>query len=392
MSKSRGTVIVVGAGIAGLSTAWALERRGFHVEVFEQGPIPNPRATSYDEHRITRHAYGTLEGYAYLMPHAFEAYEAMWRDLGANHLAPSSVIYFLREDVGWYEPVVRSLDALGKGYREIPLREVPDRFPMIETEHLTRVVETADGGMLFPIRILTDLTVLLGNRGVVFHADSRVSEIDPESGLVVAEGRQHRADHVVIAAGAWVNKLTPILQDSVVASRQAVMYLTPPSELARTWSESPVLIDLGEESGTYSLPPRRGTRLKVGDHVFTRSGDADGDRVATEHDLARLNRAARLAFRDFDRYQVIERKICFYTVTVDQSERFAVRPWGPRAWVLSACSGHGFKLGPLMGEGVAAAIAGEVSPESTTRWAAGLMSLEESRAVPRAGAAQRSAA
>lgn len=381
MSNTRGKIIVVGAGIAGLSTAWALTRRGFAVEVFEQGPIPNPRATSYDEHRITRHAYGSLEGYAYLMPRAFALYEAMFRDIGARHFAPGSVVYFLRDAVDWYEPVSRSLTALGKGYRDIPLAKVPDLFPMIETKGLMRVVETEEGGMLFPIRILTDLTVWLGNQGVVFHSDARVSDIDPEAGTLHANGQTHRADRIVIAAGAWVNKLTPAVADAVVPSRQAVMYLAPPPELVKAWNEVPVLIDLGSESGTYTLPPKMGTRLKVGDHVFTRSGDADGDRIATEADVARLNKAARLAYRDFDRYQVLEKKICFYTVTRDHSEEFQVKPWGTKAWVVSACSGHGFKLGPLIGDGVAAAIAGEMSDADTVRLTAGRMSHAEAQAL-----------
>ncbi|HSI40794.1 MAG TPA: FAD-dependent oxidoreductase [Xanthobacteraceae bacterium] len=372
MPASRGTVIVIGAGIAGLSVAWALERRGFRVTVFEQGPIPNPRATSYDEHRITRHAYGTHEGYGNLMPAAFAMYDAMWRDIGADHFARSEVVYFLREEVGWYEPTARALTRLGSGFRDIPLAEVSERFPMVQTRGLTRAVETDEGGMLFPIRILTDLVVTLGNRGVRFHADSRVSAVDPDAGLVVAGEREYRADHVVVAAGAWVNTLTPLLEEVVVPSRQAVMYLAPPPELAKQWAQAPVLIDMGVHSGTYTLPPRRGTRLKVGDHVFTRAGDADGDRIATGADVARLESAARLAYRDFDRYQVLEKKICFYTVTRDDSERFAVRTWGDKAWVVSACSGHGFKLAPLIGDGVAAAIAGERSPEDTTRWAAGL--------------------
>ncbi|MBO0902743.1 NAD(P)/FAD-dependent oxidoreductase [Jiella sonneratiae] len=385
MTKSRGHVIVVGAGIAGLSTAWALIRRGFRVSVFEQGPIPNPRASSYDEHRITRHAYGTLEGYGHLMPRAFRMYERLFQDIGARHFLPGSLFYFLRDPVDWYEPVARTMTALGKRFHEVPLADVPERFPMIETKGLTQVVETEEAGMLFPIRILTDLTVWLGNAGVAFHADARVEAVDPEAGTVVANGETHRADRVVIAAGAWVNKLTPLVADSVVPSRQAVMYLTPPAELVDAWKNAPVMIDLGTESGTYSLPPKNGTRLKIGDHVFTRAGDADGDRIATAADLARLNRAARLAYRDFDRYRVIERKICFYTVTRDPSEEFQVRPWGSRAWVLSACSGHGFKLGPLMGEGVAAAIAGEASDEATTKWAAGRMSPEEAAAMEHAG-------
>ncbi|TFF17205.1 FAD-dependent oxidoreductase [Jiella endophytica] len=381
MTTSRGHVIVVGAGIAGLSTAWALTRRGFRVSVFEQGAIPNPRASSYDEHRITRHAYGTLEGYAYLMPRAFALYETMFRDIGARHFLPGSVVYFLRDAVDWYEPVSRTMTALGKSFFDIPLAEIPDRFPMVETQDLTRVVETTEGGMLFPIRILTDLTVWLGNNGVTFHSDARVSDIDPEAGTLVANGETHRADRIVIAAGAWVNKLTPLVEETVVASRQAVFYLSPPAEYVEAWKTVPVMIDLGTESGTYSLPPKNGTRLKIGDHVFTRAGDADGDRIATEADLARLNRAARLAYKDFGRYQVIEKKICFYTTTRDDSEEFQVKPWAGKAWVVSACSGHGFKLGPLIGDSVAAAIGGERSDAETMRLTAGRMTPEEAAAL-----------
>ena len=91
-------------------------------------------------------------------------------------------------------------------------------------------------------------------------------------------------------------------------------------------------------------------------------------------------RAAPLAYKDFDRYRVLEKKVCFYTCTRDDSEAFQVRPWGAKAWIQSPCSGHGFKLGPLVGDAVAAAIAGERDPAETTRWAAGVMTKSETDA------------
>ena len=94
--------LIVGGGIAGLSTAWALARRGVEVELFEQGPLPNPRASSYDEHRITRHAYGVMEGYAHLMPEAFRVWDGLWRAIGTSHYEPCGAVYFLRHDDGWY--------------------------------------------------------------------------------------------------------------------------------------------------------------------------------------------------------------------------------------------------------------------------------------------------
>lgn len=359
----------MGGGIAGLSAAWALGRRGFEVELFEQGPLPNPRASSYDEHRILRHAYGTMENYGRLMPSAFKAWEALWKDLGRSHYEPCGAVYFLRHETPWYPASRRTLEAAGLGCREIPVDEALQRFPMIRPEGLIRVIETEGAGILSPAKILTDLVVLLGAMGVQLHAGCRVVEIDPDRPCALADGTRHSADVLIVAAGAWVGQLVPPLLDVAQPSRQAVLFLAPPPHLAKPWASAPVLVDDRPEEGCYALPPRQGTRLKIGDHLFTRRGDVDGDRTATDEDVARLRHVAALAFRDFDTYTVLERKACYYTVTED--ERFIIRPVGTAAWVLSACSGHGFKFGTLMGEIVAAAAAGECSPDEATHLAAG---------------------
>lgn len=365
----RSRALIVGGGIAGLSTAWALSRRGYDVHLFEQGSLPNPKCSSYDEHRIIRHSYGAMEGYAQLMPEAFRVWEMLWRDIGARHYEPTGAVYFLRHDNGWHEATARTLDGMGIGHREIPLAEVPGRFPMVRADGLQRVVETDGAGMLFPARILTDLVVLLSRLGVRLHAGVRVTEVDPDAGRLVADGQEHAGDVVVIAAGAWADRLLPELKGVAVPSRQAMLYLAPPQDLAGAWATAPVMLDHSPNGGLYTLPPRRGTRLKVGDHVFSRTGDADGDRVATAADLERLVPAIRAAYADFDRYTVLEPKACFYTVV--EEERFLVRPTGAAGWVISACSGHGFKLGALMGEGVAQAINGERPAAGVADWAAG---------------------
>ena len=361
--------LIVGGGIAGLSAAWALARRGYAVELFEQGPLPNPTCSSYDEHRIIRHAYGTMEGYAALMPEAFRVWEMLWQATGTSHYDPCGAVYFLRHDDGWYDGISRSLDAIGIGYRDVPLTEVPRRFPTIEPGGLQRVVETDGAGMLFPIGILTDLVVLLGRLGVVLRTGTKVSAVDPDRGTLVADGVTHGGDVVVIAAGAWAERLLPGLRGDVVPSRQAVLFLSPPPALAEAWARAPVLLDRAPEGGVYILPPRRGTRLKVGDHVFSRRGDPDEDRTATAQDLERLLPAARAVFRGFDRYAVLERKACFYTV--HEHEEFQVRAAGAAGYVISACSGHGFKLGALMGELVARAIVGEMAASALPELAAG---------------------
>ena len=362
-------VLIVGGGIAGLSTACALARRGVAVELFEQGPLPTPLASSYDEHRITRHAYGRMQGYAHLMPEAFRVWETLWQATGTSHYEPCGAAYFLRNDDGWYQGVSRSLDEMGIAYRNVPLDEVERRFPMVRPEGLVRVVETEGAGMLFPSRILTDLVVLLGRMGVTLHAGGKVTEVDLERGTLVKNGRQYSGDTVVVAAGAWADRLVPVLRETVVPSRQAVLYLSPPPRLAEAWANAPVMSDRSDEGGLYTLPPRRGTRLKIGDHVFSRVGDPDDHRRATDHDLERLWPTARAVYRDFDAYTVLERRACFYTV--HDREEFQVRPTGAAGWVISACSGHGFKLGSLMGELVGRAITGEMPVADLPALAAG---------------------
>jgi sarcosine oxidase/sarcosine oxidase subunit beta len=368
-------VSIVGGGIAGLLTAWALSRRGVKVTVFEQGPLPNPQCSSFDEHRIIRHAYGAMQGYARLMPEAFSLWDRVWGDIfpagQQRGYLETGLTYVVRGDNGWYGSTAQSLDELGVAYNEVPLDAAPGYYPMLNCDGVTRVVETGGAGVLFPSIIMTALVAALPGMGVHFVPSCTVGAVDADAGEVVANGERHRADAVVIAAGAWVDRLVPALKGIAVPSRQAVVYLAPPSDLASAWATAPAIITRdfkGEIGGTYTLPPRQGMRLKVGDHLFSRRGNPDDDRVARPEDLEVLLASLPLVYHDFGRYTILERRACFYTVTED--ERFIVRPIGDRAWAISACSGHGFKLAPVMALAVAQALTGERDAADIPAWAA----------------------
>ena len=90
-------ISVVGAGIAGLSTAWALAKQGHSVILFEQGTIPNPMGASGDHHRIIRRAYGAGSGYGAAITEAYEAWDKVWADLGQSCLDPRGFMAVSRE-------------------------------------------------------------------------------------------------------------------------------------------------------------------------------------------------------------------------------------------------------------------------------------------------------
>ena len=80
--------------------------------------------------------------------------------------------------------------------------------------------------------------------------------------------------------------------------------------------------------------------------------------------------AAASLIKDFDRWRIDRLKVCFYTVTED--ERFVVEKQGAKGWLMSPCSGHGFKFGAVMGLELARTIATGRDPAAHARWAAGL--------------------
>ena len=80
MKTMPGKIIVVGAGIFGVTAARELRRRRWEVILVDPGPIPHPRAASNDISKVVRLAYGTDEVYTALMEEAVE----IWREWNAR--------------------------------------------------------------------------------------------------------------------------------------------------------------------------------------------------------------------------------------------------------------------------------------------------------------------
>ena len=69
-------VAVIGAGVMGLATGWALRRRGLEPVVYEQFEVGNDRGSSHGRSRIFRLAYAE-DHYVRLAQEAF----GLWREL-----------------------------------------------------------------------------------------------------------------------------------------------------------------------------------------------------------------------------------------------------------------------------------------------------------------------
>jgi glycine/D-amino acid oxidase-like deaminating enzyme len=363
-------IAVIGAGIAGLATAWGLARRGHDVLVFDRGPIPNPASASFDEHRLIRHHYPDRPRYARMVDDAFDAWEELWQALGRRHYVEAGALGLSRAPGDWTDRASRVLDEIGCAYERLTPTELAHRYPFLRTEGVAWGLLTRRGGLLLADRIVIDLADHLRERGVSLHPETPVTSVDfGRAAITLAGGFEVAADAVIVAAGAWTPGLLPEQSARLRSHRVLCVYVEPPAAYAEAWAGAPAMVDYGFPDDHWSAPGLAGTRLKLSASGHTRPGDPDHDREIEAGEAEAMIERYRPVLRDIDAYRVLEARTCCYTYAPE--ERFVVERRG-RGWLVSACSGHGFKFGALIGLKVAEAVAGGAEPERLARWAAAL--------------------
>jgi sarcosine oxidase len=312
-------VAVVGAGVMGCATAWALRERGAEVTVHEQFGLDHVRGSSHGRTRIFRLAYPD----PYWVRLAQEAY-AGWQELDPDLLG----LYGLVELAA--DPELTSARALaecGVPYRLLDRDElralgadIPDGWT---------AMHVADAGVVFADRARR---AFLAAAGVEVETDRRIESTD-----------ELDADAVVVTAGPWVKELVPGLPVTVTAETLAYF--------RRQGPPPPSIVDLNAETGghgMYSLhDPVYG--LKAGAHHAGAEVDPDAEPSPDPAIVERIVAWVRERFPDVDP-EPLEPQSCLYTTTAD--ERFILERRG-RVVIGSACSGHGFKFAPAVGRRLA---------------------------------------
>jgi sarcosine oxidase len=323
--RAAAEVAVVGAGVNGLAAAWALRRGGREVVVYEQFELGHARGSSHGRTRIFRLAYPEA-AWVRLAQEALAGWRALEEESGEEVLLLSGMLELYREGVVSSQAALEQCDAtcelLGRDETEV-------RFGVAPAPDV-RVLFQPDAGVVFADRALGAFA-----RGLDIREHHRVESLDDVEEPVV-----------VVTAGPWARKLlAPAGIDlPVVETRETVAFFrldgTVPSVVAEVVTRG---------HGFYSLfDPDYG--LKVGSHMRGRPADPDEERGADDALVEEIAAWTRERFPAADP-EPAHAESCFYTSTDD--ERFVLERHG-RIVVGSACSGHGFKFAPAVGERLAA--------------------------------------
>ena len=344
MSRHDVEIVVVGAGVMGLATARSLAQSGREVALVEQFRVGHDRGSSHGGSRIFRLSYPEAH-----WVQLAQAALPLWRELEAES-GESLVERYGSLDFGDWQPNQEALSASGVGFEILDGTEIARRFPL-QVESGETALFQADGGIVradVALRALLDSAVAAGAQVL---EETLITSVEPDGAdvLVAGEDVSLRADAVVVTAGAWARGLLEPLGVAleVEPTRETVSYF----EL-ETDEPLPSVIDFAEGGGPgqlgYALTAP-GIGLKAGIHHTGAPVDPD-ESGGTDADVAGWTAAwVRRRFRGAAPQSRLE--TCLYTNAPD--ERFVLERHG-RIVVGSACSGHGFKFAPVVGERLAA--------------------------------------
>jgi sarcosine oxidase len=372
--------IVVGAGLLGLSSAWALARRGWDVVVLEAAASPgHERAGSKGDARIFRLGYPE--------PHYVDMAvlaRALWLDLEATagHELLSVTGQVTLGDEATVQAIAGALTAAGAPVEQISAAESARRFPGIAASG-TVLVEP-DSGVLAADACLR---ALCATETFELRTGEAVTALRPATDAVTVEtagGASHQADIVVVCAGA---ASLGLLGDPAAIAAAPSLPQVAYYPVRHTHPMPPVFIEWGDAM-LYGLPvpgvgPHAGT-YKVSHHTPGSALDVfdPSDRVPLGRDdpalLAQLTDAVARLLPSLHPEPVATER-CVYDNSADTD--FIVDRVG-RIAVGCGTSGHAFKFGPLLGELLADLAEGRRPPVDLARFSLLRSPPSPARATP----------
>jgi glycine/D-amino acid oxidase-like deaminating enzyme len=241
-----------------------------------------------------------------------------------------------------------------------------ERFPAWNSGRYVDGFYHARGGYAESGRVVEALLRRAQRDGVELRPTTRVGGLLERGGRVGGvrcdDGSTVEADAVVLAAGAWTNKLIPGLASSIRATGHAVFHLRPSDPELFKAERFPVFTADVARTGYYGFPLSREGVVKVANHGLGRPIDPDASRAVTEEDEGRLRAFLAQTFPALVQAPIEYTRLCLYADTQDEDLWIARDPDLQGLSVASGGSGHGFKFAPVLGGLTADAVEGKDNP------------------------------
>lgn len=355
MSQPTADIIVVGGGIIGASTAFNLAKLGAKkVALLERGAINSGGTakscaivrTHYSIKANLVHAVESLKIFANFA-------EAVGGSAGFHRTG-----YLILGPEEHREPmlrVFRTQNEYGIDTRVLTPAEARDLHPLVQVDDVGVIGYDSLAGYCDPHLVTTSFANRARELGVAIYTDTPVTGLRFQGDLkILATPRGEFASPVVIlATGPWTHTFEPMLgvKFPFVISKHKVITLRIDRPYDPHW---PIVKDLTTPDKLYFRPETGGVVLiGTGDH-----GDPieDPDTLTDEVDMAHVERIAGLIAHRMPAFANAGYTAGWtgpYDITPDWNPLVGPVPGCEGVYVATGFSGHGFKLAPTIGEGLA---------------------------------------
>jgi sarcosine oxidase len=380
--------VVVGLGAMGSAVLYQLARRGANVIGIDRFVPPHQMGSSHGETRITRQAVGEGGAYAPLVLNSHRIWRELEADTGAKLLNDCGVLVMApgfgpTSHHGKPDFVARSIEVardFGIVHEVFDGAEVARRFPqflgLVGSE---KAYYEPGGGYVFPERCIAAQLRRASQLGARIRTGVEVRSID-QSGIVRIETSDGtiEAGQVVVSAGSWTAPLLGAPFERLLTVNRQVLHWYDLDDLSAYGPDAPAFIWMHGATDVdylYGFPPLPGDRrIKVATEQYETRTTADSINrevdPAESAEMYRKHVQGRLAGAN---PRVAHTAACLYTVTPDRGFIIDRHPRHDRVFVISACSGHGFKHSAGIGDAVAERLTGgrnqvDLAPFSIARF------------------------
>ncbi|MEZ4709283.1 MAG: N-methyl-L-tryptophan oxidase [Caldilineaceae bacterium] len=352
---NRFNTIVVGLGTMGSAAAYYLARRGKRVLGLERFDIPHDQGSYQGYTRIIRMPYYEHPSYVMLLKRAYE----LWREIeqqSDNRLLHLNGSLDIGPADSWvFKGALRSAMEYELQHEVFTGLELAQRYPGYQLPHDIMALYQPEGGFLEPEGCVVSYCFEAMRHGAELHGREGVLRWEALPGgegvRVYTERAIYEADSLVITAGAWNDEMLGFLRNMAVPELQVLAWFQPQRPEFFTQETFPVFNLLVDEGRYYGFPVHAVPGFKIGKyHHLEERGHPDMLRRPVMDEDEEILRECVARYFPMAAGPVMTLKLCMFTNAPDGHFIIDLHPEHPQVSYASACSGHGFKFGSVIGE------------------------------------------
>ncbi|KAI2692214.1 hypothetical protein LCP963914a_308 [Penicillium roqueforti] len=370
------SILIVGAGVFGLSTALELNKRGYtDITVVDRFVPPSADGSSVDISRIIRADYADPI-YSRMAREAYNGWTTEYKD---QYFESGFAMFSETPKNAYIEKSKTIIRAAGGKLDDLDdAMDIRKLYPSVQADfsgmngyHNPKGGWADAAGSIQKLAskcTVAGVSIIAGPRGTVVSLRRVGSRV---VGVNLVGGQALLASQVILSTGAWTNRLVNI-SHVASSSGQPVGFIQLTEEEALEMRKIPVMINMS--SGVFSFPPTPDTNvLKMARHGYGYATDivvnVDGVQKSLSSPKLESSNAAtgylpddadeslRKGLRQFfpklgDR-PWMNRRLCWYTDTPNGDFIIDHHPTIQGLFMATGGAGHGFKFLPILGQYIA---------------------------------------